>query len=82
MKLSQEEKDFLISLKQHPWYKVIHKIEEDAKNELWKKLLEADLSNQEDIKIIQKNQIYQQARDDFFKNIDKHTREIYTPKEV
>lgn len=54
-------------------------IEEEARNEFAKLMFKFDVDNAEHIKAIKHNQIYQTARDDLLKNIDSHTREIYTP---
>lgn len=54
-------------------------IEEEAKNEFAKLMFKFDMDNAEHIKAIKHNQTYQKARDDLLKNIDSHTREVYTP---
>jgi len=79
MKITKEEKELLKELKNHPWFKILEKIEDEAINNLWKFLLNSDLNNEKDIEVIKKNQIYVKARRDFMKNIDNHLKEIYTP---
>ncbi len=77
MKLSQEEKDDLESLKRQPWYKVLLKIEKEANDELFSRLATFDLDNKEDVLEVKKYQIYQRARNDFFQNIESYTREVF-----
>ena len=77
MKLSQEEKDDLESLKRQPWYKVLLKIEKEANDELFWRLATFDLDNKDDVLEVKKWQIYQRARNDFFQNIESYTREVF-----
>ena len=77
MKLSQEEKDDLESLKWQPWYKVLLKIEKEANDELFWRLATFDLDNKDDVLEVKKWQIYQRARNDFFQNIESYTREVF-----
>jgi hypothetical protein len=58
---------------------VLKLIEEEARNNLWQKILEIDLSNPDNLKTLEENQVYVKARADFLHNIKKHTAEIYNP---
>lgn len=83
MQLTKDEKESLKAIKNHPWYKVLEKIHEEAMTNLWIRLLtKSDLEKPEDIAIIQKNKIYIQARSDFFRDTEKHLREIYSNETV
>jgi hypothetical protein len=80
MQLTKDQKEYLQSLKVHPWFKVLEMIEQDALSELWKYvLLNSDLSNEEHLKVLKTNQIYCKARKDFLQNIENHLTEIYSP---
>jgi len=79
MELTKEEKDALIWLTKHPWFRVLEKIEEVARNKLWQLLLESNLKDPKVIDILEENKLYAQARKDFLLNAKKHTQEIYTP---
>lgn len=79
MNLNKEDKESLKALKNHPWYKVLEKIHEEALTQLGIELLtKSDLDNSDHIAILQKNKIYIQARADFFRDTEKHLREIYS----
>ena len=80
MKLTENEIESLISIKKHPWYQVLLKIEEDARKKVWDYILQADLNDKKQLEIIKENQIYVKARRDFIENVDKYTAEIYEPK--
>lgn len=79
MELTKQDIEYLKALKDHPWYKVLERLENEATINLWKLLLSWNLEDQANLDIIKRNQIYHTARKDFFKNIEKHIREIYTP---
>ena len=79
MILTTDQLESLKQIKKHPWYKVLELIEETASNNLWNLLLEADLTKEENLKIVKDNQLYIKARRDFLQNIEKHLKEIYTP---
>ena len=79
MTLNKDQKEQLKSLTEHPGFKVWELIEEDARNRLWQRILSADLSNENELKLIQENQIYVKARQDFFVNIKTSTASIYNP---
>ena len=82
MKLTDDEKHHLKQLKNSAGYRVLIMIEEDAKKKLADLLFRSDFTNPEHLRILEKNQTYQQARDDLLKNIESYTREIYTPEGV
>lgn len=79
MQLTNEQKEDLKQLLESRWYKVLLLIEEQATNDLWRKLLASKLT-EEDIEVIKKNQIYMTARQDFLRDTQKHLNTIYTPK--
>jgi hypothetical protein len=54
-------------------------IEDEAKAKRAELLFKSDFTNPEHIKLLEKNQLYQSARDDLLKNIDSHTREVFSP---
>lgn len=76
MILNEDDKRQLKELKKHPWFKILERLEQEASNILFKHLSNFDLSNPESIKIIQKEQIYQKARNDFIYNTEDHLKEI------
>lgn len=78
--LNKDQKEAIKSLVQHPWWKVVELINETDLNELGRNLLNADLTNLETIKIIQENQIYTKARNDFVRSIRDNTASYYNPK--
>lgn len=80
MSLTEKEIEALKSLKKHPWYLVLQKLEQEARQKVWDYILNADLTNKEQLNIIKENQIYVKARKDFLENVDKYTAEIYEPK--
>lgn len=79
MKLKKEEKEYLKSLVEHPWFAVWERIEEEARNRLWQSILNADLSDEKQLNTIRENQIYVKARADFLNNIKTYKTEIYNP---
>ncbi len=79
MNLTEKEIEALAWLKQHPWYGVLIKIEEESRRRVWDFILTADLSDKKQLEIIKENQIYVKARKDFVENVDKYTTEIYEP---
>ena len=79
MKLDKDQKEDLKSLKNHPWFKVLELIEKQAKNDLWELLLKADLTKDDQLEVLKKNQLYMKAREDFLQNIDRHIQESYSP---
>lgn len=82
MEITKDEKEALKALRSSPGYVVLCKLEDDFASRLGKRLLESDLSNPQDVKIIEDNKLYLQARKDFLKNIESHTREIVEPVKV
>lgn len=79
MVLNPEEKESLKAMKNHPWYKVLVKIHEDAVAQLGINiLLNANLDNEDDIAILKRNKIFMEARQSFFNDTEKHLREIYS----
>lgn len=79
MQLTKDEIESLKSLKNHPWYKVLEKIEFQATVDLWNLLLKGNLNDEKQIEIIKTNQLYHKARQWFFENVEKHIIEIYNP---
>jgi len=80
MKLNKDQKRSLEQFKEHPWFKVLKVIEKEAKTELFERLSKFDVDNEKDREVIKKWQVYQNARDDFFQNTDKHLREVFENK--
>lgn len=81
MQLNKEDKENLNNLKSHPGWKVLLKVQEECDNTLFKKLSEWDLSVEKNIETLKEWQIYKNARNDFFKDTEKHLREIYVHKD-
>lgn len=67
MKLTKEEINQLKELRQHPWFKILERIEEEERRKLWEMLITAKLDDEEQMKILRENQIYAKARKDFLK---------------
>lgn len=80
MILNEEQKRDLENLKNTPWYKVLLEIEKEARNELFARLSEYDLDNQDNIQNIKEWQIYANARKDFIQNIEGHLKKVFVPK--
>jgi len=76
IQLTAQDREDLKLLKNHPWFRVLEKIEVDASISLGNALQTMDLENVENIAIIKKNQLYSKARKDFLWNIDAHLSEI------
>lgn len=79
MKLNSDQKEELRALKNHSWFKILELIEKEAKNDLWELLLKADLTKEDQLEVLKKNQLYMKAREDFLQNIDRHLQESYSP---
>jgi len=79
MILTEEQKQELKNLKQHPWFKILEMIELEASRDLGKILSIANLDDENVLKTIKKNQIYMTARQDLLQNVDNHLQSIYTP---
>lgn len=82
MKLSKDNIEALKSLVKHPGFAVVEQLEEQARIKLWQWILDVDLTDEKNLKIIKENQVYTKARADFLQNIKKHTAEIYNPVDV
>jgi len=78
--LTKDQKESLKSLTNHPGWKVVEMIEEEARIELGNKLMIADLEDTAQLKVLRENQIYAKARKDFMQNIMKNTTEVYIPE--
>lgn len=81
MQLNTEDKENLKNLKSHPGWKVLLKVQEEADIKLFKDLSDWDLSNEKNIETLKEWQIYKNARNDFFKDTEKHLRDIYVHKD-
>lgn len=79
MKLSKDNIEALKSLVKHPGFAVVEQLEKDARIQLWQWILDVDLTDEKNLRIIKENQTYTKARSDFLQNIKKHTAEIYNP---
>lgn len=77
MQLNKEQKEDLENLKNHPGWKVLLSVQEEADTTLFKKLSEWDLSVEKNIETLKEWQIYKNARNDFFQDTEKHLRKIY-----
>ena len=73
MKLTKQELNYLKEMRETQWFKILEKIEEEERRKLWELLLTADLSDENQMKIIRENQIYAKARKDFIKWVVKRT---------
>lgn len=73
MKLTKQELNYLKEMRETQWFKILEKIEEEERRKLWEMLLTADLSDENQMKIIRENQIYAKARKDFIKWVVKRT---------
>ena len=77
MNLTQQEKEILQSLLDHPWFAIVQKLEEEAQNKLGKQFLNLDWNDPKKIEILKMNQIYTKARQDFFQNLKKWAIQVY-----
>jgi hypothetical protein len=77
MQLTKEQKEDLENLTKHPGWKVLLKVQEEADIILFKKLSDWDLTNEKNIETLKEWQVYKNARNDFFKDTEKHLRKIY-----
>ena len=76
MKLTKEEKELLRSVKSHPGWALMEKLAKEAENALAVSILtKYDLENEEDRKKIRELKIYNEARLDFIKDVERSTRE-------
>ena len=82
MKLTQTQKDDLEMLMRHQGWKVLELIHEECEKQLWTKLASANLSDEADLDVIRKNQIYSEARKQFFRDTEKHVQNVFVPEEV
>ena len=84
MILTEEEKRQLKELQNHPWFKVLQKIEKEASNILFSKLSVLNLENPDNLKQIKEWQIYQKARNYFLFNVKSHLVEAtsYTNEDM
>ena len=73
MKLTKEELNQLKEMRESAGWKILERIEEEERRKLWEMLLTADLSDENQMKIIRENQIYVKARQDFLKWVTKRT---------
>lgn len=81
IKLTTEEKDILRAFTKSDAFRILKKVEDDAMKELSGTLMIGDLSDPEVLEIIKKNQIYMNARRDFFSNTEKHVSDIVMPQQ-
>lgn len=77
MNLTQQEKEILSSLLDHPWFAIVQKLEEDAQNKLGKRFLNLNWEDPKEMEILKINQIYTKARQDFFQNLRKGAQQVY-----
>lgn len=73
MKLTKEELNQLKEMRESAGWKILERIEEEERRKLWEMLLTADLSDENQMKIIRENQIYVKARQDFLRWVTKRT---------
>ena len=79
--LSEEDKKSLQSLKNHPWYQVLVRLNEEATNQFWHYVAtNFDPTNPEHLKAFETCKIYAQARKEFLTMTEKHIQEIHIPK--
>lgn len=76
LQLTKDEKEILKAFKNHEWFRILEKIENEARLIFAENLEVADLDNPAHLKILRDNQIYSKARKDFYSNIDRYTQEI------
>lgn len=82
MNLTKDDKEALKSILNHPWFKVIEKLEEEARINLWvtaSTLMTSDKTIEEIKPELERLRIYLQARTDFIANIKANSSEIYIP---
>lgn len=72
MILTEDEKSQLKQLQNHPWFKVLEKIEKEARDILFSQLSVLNLEDKNNLEIIKRHQIYQKARTDFLFNVRTH----------
>lgn len=73
MKLTKQELNQLKEMRESAGWKILERIEEEERQKLWEMLLTADLSDENQMKIIRENQIYVKARQDFLRWVTKRT---------
>ena len=73
MKLTKQELNQLKEMRESAGWKILERIEEEERQKLWEMLLTADLSDENQMKIIRENQIYTKARRDFLRWVTKRT---------
>lgn len=76
--LSSEEKTALKTLKNHPWFSVLKKIEEDQRNQLGDMLIRMNIDEEKSRDIIKRSQYYAQGRADFLKAVEMNSMETIT----
>lgn len=72
MILTEEEKNQLKQLQNHAWFKVLEKIEKEARDILFSQLSVLNLEDKNNLETIKRHQIYQKARTDFLFNVRTH----------
>lgn len=74
--MNDKEKDILKSLTEHPWFKLLEKLEEEALNQLWRDMFSLDISKPEEVQRMRELQIKAVARQEFFQDIISHTHKV------
>ena len=80
MQLTEQEQRDIEEMKNTQWWKILEKIEKEARQLLWERMMKFNVSDEKDIENIKNFQIYAEAREDFFSNIEKLLKKIYIPK--
>ena len=74
--LKKEEKDLLKSLVENRWFKLLEELVWEFEQDVLMKLKTLDVTNEKDLKILWKNQIYLKGIEDFLITIKSQTNSI------
>ena len=74
--LKKEEKDLLKSLVDNRWFKLLEELVWEFEQDVLMKLKTLDVTNEKDLKILWKNQIYLKGVEDFLITIKSQTNSI------
>lgn len=81
IKISDQDKSDLEEFKKSRVFWVLKRIEKDANDELFSRLAKFNIDDEKDRETIKKYQIYQQAREEFFQNIESYVAKSFEYKQ-
>jgi hypothetical protein len=79
LQITEQDKIDLEDLKRSRGFEVLKRIEKEANDELFSRLAKFNIDDEKDRETIKRYQVYQTAREDFFRNIDNYLVKIYEP---